>query len=178
MKRLIADRPGWQRVPESDFHIVSVQTPEFTGSLTLLQLLHVTEPLWKRIGERDYCLAASGYQWMQHWPAGTHYSLTTMFDRDNRIVQWYIDICRRQGVDDRGVPWLDDLYLDLAIVPPRDVHLLDANELADALRHGIVSRSEYDLAWTEAERLMDGLTRGEPSLCDLSEAHLGRYFPG
>lgn len=158
--------------------MVSVHTAEFTGSLTLPQLLHVTEPLWKRIGDRDYCLAASGYQWLQHWPAAAHYSLTAMFDRDNRIVQWYIDICRDQGVDDRGVPWLDDLYLDLAIVPPREVHLLDVDELADALLHGIVSRSECDLAWTEAERLMDGLTRGEPSLCDLSAAHLRRYFPG
>jgi predicted RNA-binding protein associated with RNAse of E/G family len=132
----------------------------------------VREPLWVELGTRRLCLADAGYSWLQHFPADeAHYALTTMFDARGQIVQWYFDICREHALDARGVPWFDDLYLDIVLAPPDGPLLLDGDELADALRGGAITRAEHDLAWCEARRLLALLGRGDVGLLELCPAH-------
>lgn len=94
-----------------------------------------------------------------------------MFDQNDQIVQWYIDICLRSGVDGSDIPWMDDLYLDLAVLPDMQVELLDADELADARESGEITTAEFDLAWTEANRLMEQIAHGHFGLFSLSDGH-------
>jgi predicted RNA-binding protein associated with RNAse of E/G family len=154
------------------FTLSYIDTPGFTGHVSLLCLDAVREPLWVELGTRRLCLADAGYSWLQHFPADEpHYVLTTMFDAQGQVIQWYFDICREHGVDARGVPWYDDLYLDVVLAPPEGPLLLDEDELADALQSGDITLAEYDLAWREARQLLHALEQGRAELLALGPEH-------
>src|SRR4051794_9419827 len=129
MKRRRSDRSEWRRIVERRFHVAYLDTPEFTGYLTLLVMKKVSAPFWVRVGDSTCCVADTGFAWLQHFPAGSHHTLTTMFDAGGNVVQWYVDICAQHGVDDRGIPWFDDLYLDIVMSPSGAIQLLDVEEL-------------------------------------------------
>lgn len=154
------------------FYLSHLDTPEFRGDVALLCLDAVRDPLWVGLGQRRLCIVDDGFSWLQHFPVDEpHYALTTMFDAQGRVVQWYFDLCRAHGVGARGIPWYDDLYLDIVIAPPDGPVLLDADELADALRDGEIAPADHDLAWREARRLLATLERGELGLLALCAAH-------
>ncbi len=172
MKRKFADRPDWRRVTRRRFATTYLETPEFTGHLALLRIDEVSEPLWIEMVHFRYRIADRGFSWLQHFPADAPHTLTTMFDDRRRVVQWYIDICRGHGLDERGRLWFDDLYLDIAALPSGEAYLLDEDELEAARREGKVSRADYDFARREADRLLAAIERGELPLLRLAEAHL------
>lgn len=72
--------------------------------------------------------------------------VTAMFDNREQIVEWYIDTCRNQGVTDQGVPWFDDLYLDVVVLKNGEIFLVDEDELEEALQRGHISTQEAELA--------------------------------
>ena len=177
LKRRRADRAGWERLLAHRLEVRHVHESHFTGWLTLLRLDSVTEPMVQPLAGRDYRLAADGYLWLQHFPEGERYTVTTLFDDRRQVIQWYIDICEATGLDEDGVPWFDDLYLDIAILPDGEWHVLDVDELDEALALGIVSQEQYDRAHGELQRLLNRLRSGRMPLLALTPAHLERYFP-
>lgn len=108
MKQRTAERLPWPRVTARRFTMQAFATPEFHGVATLLCLDAVREPLWIEWQGRRFCSCDSGYTWLQHFPANTHYAITTQFDAQGQVVQWYIDICHRHWLDDQGMPWWED----------------------------------------------------------------------
>jgi len=175
MKRRSADRAGWQRLTRRRFHTMHLDTPEFTGYRSLLLIDAVSAPFWTQESVERCRIADTGFAWLQHFPASAQHTLTTMFDSQGRVAQWYIDICAGHGIDDRGVPWFDDLYLDIVVSPSGAHWLLDADELDAALHAGLVSRNEYDLAHAEARRVLDAIERRSWPLLELSVAHLPEH---
>ncbi len=171
MKRLIANRPEWKRILQKRFYCSFLSTPEYTGHVTLLCMDQIREPLWIRAGDDPTCIVNTGYSWLQHFPLGEHFAITTMFDEREKIIQWYIDICLRQGVTENNIPWFDDLFLDVEFTPNGDLRLLDADELDDALDTGEISKSEYDLALCESERIMAQIKQGKFAILGLCEQH-------
>ncbi len=175
MKRKYSDRANWRRVTEKKFQVRTLHEPEFQGYVVLYQIKQVRDPLWKEYDGKRYCVADAGYEWLQHFQKGAHYIMTSMFNDKGQVVQYYIDICKVQGVTDRGVPWFDDLYLDVVILPGGELFLLDAEELEDALKKGIITREDFDMAWAEANKVMEMYREGRFPLLKLSGKHWG-YF--
>lgn len=172
MKRKYSDRANWRRVTDKKFQVRTVHEPDFQGYVVLYQIKQVRDPLWKEYEGKRYCVADAGYEWLQHFQKGAHHVMTSMYDNKGQVVQYYIDICKVQGVTDRGVPWFDDLYLDVVILPGGQLYLLDAEELDDALRRGLITQEDYDMAWDEANRIMDRYKKGQFPLLELSGKHL------
>lgn len=177
VKRRTADRRDWALIARHRYAAVRVDEAGFAGHVTLLCIDAVTEPFpEQRSGLR---LADAGFAWMTHFPDGAHHAVTTMFDAAGGVIQWYVDICRAHGLGADGVPWWDDLYLDIVVYPAGETLLLDDDELELALAHGYVTRAEYDLAWGEARRLLAG-TEGALSparLAGRSTAHRALLHP-
>ncbi len=178
MERRPANRLNWQRILERRFDVVYLQSPTFTGYVTRLLLDQVSEPLQKELRGHRYCLADSGYCWLQHFPEGSHHTVTTMVDATGVVVQWYIDICASHGVDADGIPWFEDLYLDIVVLPSREAMLLDADELDAALVEGKITETQYHLAWEEVRSLLLGIANGTMPLLDLAVEHLRDHFAG
>lgn len=171
MKHKSAARPNWSRVPESRFAVIHLDTLEFSGYVTLIILDKVAEPKWVTIQGLDYCLADNGYAWMQQFPVGTNYAVTTQFDALGQPQQWYIDICKQHGVDEQGIPWYDDLYLDIVVAPNGDREILDADELDEALQKNVITQADYDLAWTTAKKVWELIEKKEFGLMQLCYEH-------
>ena len=173
MKRKRADRADWRRILKKRFSGMQLTTPAFTGAVTLLQIDEVREPLVITLQGKRECIADEGYSWLQHFPVGTRYTLTTMFDAQGDLIQWYIDICKQHGIDSDDVPWYDDLYLDIAMLPTGEPLLLDVEELDEALRQGKITPTEYDFAWREADTILAAIEADLFPLLWIVEEHLG-----
>lgn len=99
LKKRYGNRSDWKRIVKREYAQCHVETKEFTGTITLLHLVQVTEPLWVSYKDKKICIVDNGYRWMQHFPVGENYTLTTMFDANGEVVQWYIDICKETGIE-------------------------------------------------------------------------------
>ncbi|WP_047979884.1 DUF402 domain-containing protein [Ornithinibacillus contaminans] len=174
LKRRYGNRPDWKRIIKRDYAQSYFDTEEFRGYVCLLHTVEVREPLHVNYGEKKLCIVDDGYWWLQQFPSGEKYCVTTMFDADGEIVQWYIDICLETGLEE-GIPWMDDLFLDIIVLPSGEHFLVDVDELDDALNKGVIDRADYELAWDEAKRLMKLIEKREFGLLDLAEEHK-RFF--
>lgn len=172
MKRKFSDRANWRRILKSNYACIPLDNRHFRGYVTMYHILDLREPLWKEYSGRKMCLADKGYMWMQHYPRGEHFVVTTMFDAQGRVVQWYIDICKTIGLTDQQVPWFDDLYLDIVKLPTGEVLLLDEDELEEALASGMITQKDSDLAKRTAHRLLKWIRSGNFPYFDLSKHHL------
>jgi predicted RNA-binding protein associated with RNAse of E/G family len=108
---------------------------------------------------------------MQHFPRGEHFVVTTMFDDKGQVVQWYIDICKIQGLTDQQVPWFDDLFLDIVVLPTGEKLLLDEDELEEALDEGQITPRDSAMAQKTAGRLMELINQNKFPYFDLSLTH-------
>ncbi|WP_311775094.1 DUF402 domain-containing protein [Alkalihalobacillus sp. TS-13] len=113
-----------------------------------------------------------GYSWLQQFPDYMHHSVTTMFGEEGEIIQWYIDICSEVGLDENGVPWVDDLFLDIVVLPSGEVILKDDHELDDALEKGTINHTLHQLALSERDDIIHKLKQGEFSILNQSNMHM------
>jgi uncharacterized protein len=171
LKRKIGDCYDWKRVTQRAYAQEYVETEEFSGYITLLRIDKVAQPLFAQYGTKKVCIADDGYMWLFHYPNDSLHAVTTMFDAAGRIVQWYIDICQGYEVDERGVPFFHDLYLDLIVLSSGEVIQKDSDELEEALRDGVIDTATYQQAWEEARRILKCIQEGTFRLLDLSERH-------
>ncbi|GGH81386.1 putative RNA-binding protein associated with RNAse of E/G family [Pullulanibacillus pueri] len=169
-KRKYGDRPDWTRIVKRDYAQTFLHTQEFQGHITLIKVVKVTEPLFVMYGHKRVCIVDDGYLWLQHFPFGKHYSMTTMFDACGDIVQWYIDICYENGVENQ-IPWMDDLYLDIVVLPSGESYLLDEDELEEAYHEGSIDFALFDLARQEAFRLQQLIKADKFELLSLAKKH-------
>lgn len=171
LKRKYGDRSNWKRVLEREYVQSFLETETFEGHLTLLKIVKVEEPLYAKYFDRNICIADDGYLWMQQFPSDKYHSVTTMFNTEGEVVQWYIDICYMNGVSTDNVPWMDDLFLDIVVLPSGEVVQKDVDELEDALFSNIINKHQYDLAWNEFNRINAALKEDNFNLLKLSKEH-------
>lgn len=161
MKRKIANRPDWARLIRKRYVQQYVADESFEGHLSLLFLDEVREPLQVTYGEREVCIAGNGHVWILFFPNRGRYSVTVMLNERNEVVQWYFDIVNSIQLNDEGVPVIEDLYLDLVVLPTGETYSLDEDELAAALDEGVIDRETYELAETEMDKLKHSVVQGE-----------------
>lgn len=69
-----------------------------------------------------------------------------MFDDNNNLIEWYFDISKKVGVEN-GIPFEDDLYLDMIITPTGEKIVIDENELLEAFNIGNITQEDVDSAY-------------------------------
>ena len=80
-----------------------------------------------------------------------------MLNANDDILLWYIDMIAAQGIDEDGVPYFDDLYLDLVVYPDGAIIVDDMDELEDALTKKDITQEQFELAINTAEKLKTSL---------------------
>ena len=165
-----ADRPGWPRLRARRFVCQRVGDGAVNGYVTLLHMVEVAEPLWVTHHDQRICIADVGYSWLQLFPEGASHTHTTMFDAEGQPVQDYIDLVAEQGVTEDGVPWYDDLYLDITWIAESSPLLLDQEELEAARAIDAITQEQYELARGEAAQLLVALTLGDYRLPEIARA--------
>ena len=115
-----------------------------------------------RVDGKNLTLAEQGYLWLQHLPRRGHHCLTTAFDPQGNLVQWYFDVVKEVGQTPEGRVFFDDLYLDVIATPNGEPELLDEDELEQALDERLISPTDFDLAYKETQRILCG-PLGDPA---------------
>ncbi len=171
MRLKFADRSDWSGLLARRFIVRRLDSAEYHGYVTLLHIAEISEPFDVFFQGERVRIAARGYDWVQHFPDGEHYTLLAAFDEQGELVQWYIDVIGGSGLDERGIPYYEDLYLDIVISPQGEPLVLDVEELDQALKRGEVSPVEYDFAWRIVSSLLTALEEDLLPLLWLSESH-------
>lgn len=152
LKKRYAIASNNKDILESDFKNIRIEDEEFKGNISLLTIKKVKKE-W-RIDVEERCILANNYNWLEIYPDGKNFCITTMFDENDNIAEWYFDIAREIGEDD-GIPYEDDLYLDVVIVPDGRIHILDEDELKNAYVRKEVSKEEYEMAYIVANKIIE-----------------------
>lgn len=176
LERKFANRPGWSRIAKKQFKVAYFNEEDFKGHVAILKLEKVLSPLIKTIVEKEVCIVDDGYIWLQHYPENAKYCITTMYNNKLEIVQWYFDIVENIGISKEGIPFFDDLYLDIVLLPNCEVFLLDEDELENALIENIISKEQYSLAYNEMKNIMERIILEEDKLCEFCNKYLEKMI--
>ena len=163
MKRKSLAYDTWTCILSRELHICRVTEP-FAGHVSLLRIQEVTEPqVWQWRGQ-PLTVCDKGMAWLTMLPEQGGLCITAQLNADGSVALWYIDMIDGQGVDTRGVPWFDDLYLDLIIHPNGTMAVDDRDELDAALAAGDITVQQHRAAVACCARLQKGLESGVSAL--------------
>ena len=159
MKKSRLSYDEWKCILSKEMIGKQIKTSFFDGFLEMINIQEVSEKqIWKFNGE-DIVVCDNGLKWMSILPQDDYYCITTMMDKNGKILLWYIDMIYEQGVDEDGVPFFYDLYLDLVVYPNGEIIVDDMDELEDALANGTITQEQFDLAIKTCEKLKCGILK-------------------
>lgn len=154
-KRLSYDE--WKCIEKRTIHGKRVKINGLEGYIGLIDIEKVTAPqIWRFHGE-NITVCDEGLKWLSILPENDFYCITAMLNEKNDILLWYIDMTASCGVDWDGVPYFEDLYLDLIVYPDGTIIEDDRDELEEALVLKDISKEQYQLALDTGRRLQEGL---------------------
>ena len=175
MKRKTGNRAGWPRIVKQQYTQQIIESDEFKGYVTLIKFDEVLHPLWSKFTDKPICLVENGSYMLQHYPFDCGYALTTFISPTKEITQWYFDIIDHVGTMN-GIPYFDDLYLDLIVVPTGKTIEKDIDEVEEALVKGDITKEQYDKAWDTFEKLKRDVEAGNLALLRVTKQHFLGLF--
>ena len=159
-KRFV-DTRGEQVITKKQFMWKEINDNNFIGDISLLNMIE-TKNKWEMVREdgKEVCILDSGYKWLGVYPKDETYAITGLYDKDNKLVEFYFDMTKENGRENNK-PYIVDIYLDLVITPDNMKIVLDEDELEDALNQNILGKEEYNLAYETLEKLQNKYSTNE-----------------
>jgi predicted RNA-binding protein associated with RNAse of E/G family len=151
---------------------VYIEEQHFNGFMPMLYLDKVRQPLNVKYGTEEICIVNDGFMWLQQFPMEANHALTTVIDTDGKIVQWYFDIVNHFGVSEEGIPYFEDLFLDVVVLPNGHIHMLDEDELQEALQSGVITENMFQMAHQEANKLVISIEAAQNYLINHSDRYI------
>lgn len=153
MKRSRLSYDEWKCILAKEMYGGNVDSELVTGYIGLVEIREVNEAqVWKFNGE-DIIVCDKGIKWLSILPKNDWYCITAMMSETEEVLLWYIDMIAAQGVDLDGVPYFDDLYLDLVVYPDGTIIVDDMDELEDALENNNITQEQFKLAIETSDKL-------------------------
>lgn len=110
---------------------------------------------YEKSGKVPVC--GKGMIWLTIIPENASRCIGAYFLPNHRVSVWYIDVIEEVGVDDDGVVYYLDKYLDVVLTPQGDVCIKDRDELDAAYESGELSTAQYEAALREGELIIEEL---------------------
>ena len=156
MKRSRLSYDEWKCIISKDIFGKTVNSELLNGYIGLIDIKEVSKiQTWEYNGE-DIVVCDKGRKWLSILPQNDWYCITAMMDENEKILLWYIDMIAKQGIDVDGVPYFDDLYLDLVVYPDGTIIVDDMDELEEALSKKDITQEQFNLAVETSHRLQRG----------------------
>jgi len=153
VKRSRLSYDEWKCILAKEMYGCNVDSELVTGYIGLVEIREVNEAqVWKFNGE-DIIVCDKGIKWLSILPKNDWYCITAMMSETEEVLLWYIDMIAAQGVDLDGVPYFDDLYLDLVVYPDGTIIVDDMDELEDALENNNITQEQFKLAIETSDKL-------------------------
>ena len=172
LKKRYSDKNVNKRVQKSEQKVISVSEEGFSGDIYFYDFFEVQKPLTIPNGK---CILDNNYKWLEFYNYNSRVKLTAIYDENNKIIEWYFDIARKIGKEN-GVPYEDDMYLDVVVTPKGDIILLDEDELKEAFDKKEMTKEEYDETYKIANNLIEKLKDNNESLQKYTDNYLNYFF--
>lgn len=157
MKRSRLSYDEWECIISKEIVGKTINSELLNGYIGLIDIKEVSKAqIWKFNGE-NIVVCDKGRKWLSILPQDDWYCITAMMDEDGKVLLWYIDMIAKQGIDVDGVPYFDDLYLDLVVYPDGTIIVDDMDELEEALSKKDISQEQFDLAIETSHKLQRGM---------------------
>ena len=150
-----------------DYKQIKIDEDFFKGYVVYLKLNNISKPLIVNNGKEFICIRDNNYEWIEVYPENGKYVITIMFDDKNNLIEWYFDISKNIGILN-GIPYEDDLYLDMIITPSGEKIIIDEDELMSAYNRGDITLDDVSNAYQTLKLLEDKYVNNIQSLVDLT----------
>ena len=155
MKLKYADYPNWNRVNKKTYINKHFDNEDFTGNISLLIAEEVKQKLVVNKANRELVILDNNFKWLEIYPENNpNIAVSAAIDDKDKIIEWYIDIAKSTHLTENGVPYIEDLYLDIVVYPSGKIEMLDEDELKEALNNKYISKSDFNLAYNVANRVI------------------------
>ena len=130
--------------------ITIVELKELDAYLTLKEIKEVTQPYYMYINGELVKKMDNNFTLLEYTPLHENYNVRVYIDDKLNILE-------------DGIPYYDDLYLDVvfyqecATKSSTYINLEDRNDLSDALKNGAINKEKYDFAFKIADSVMKEL---------------------
>ena len=173
LKKRYTDRYIENRA-NADLRVISISDNHFSGDIYCYKFIDVKDKILIPDGK---CIMDNNYKWLEFYDYSSKVKLNAIYDENNEIIEWYFDIAREIGKEN-GIPYEDDLYLDVVVTPIGEVTLLDEDELKDAYNKREMTKEEYENTYKEAEQLIQKLKNNTDMLKKYTDYYLDEFLKG
>ncbi|WP_155589954.1 DUF402 domain-containing protein [Lysinibacillus cavernae] len=170
VKRRYLHRNDWDRIIKRSYREKELNDEQFVGYISLIQIHKVSQPLITKHLNREICIVDNNYSWLQQLPLNECFAITTMFNSEGEIIQWYIDITNENGIEN-NMPYMDDLFLDLIVFPTGEIIQKDKEELEEALKNKWITEQQYVLAYKTFNKVLEEIQNGNFKYLSMSLQH-------
>lgn len=150
--RLTRDRKWYfQYFP---YHQMYMDNELFKGWVSLNFLTDGETRFWEYEKSGKIPVSAKGMIWLTLIPDDRKRCIGAYIKPDRRVSVWYVDVIEKTGIDEDGIVYYIDKYLDVILTPQGDVIVQDRDELDEAYASGELSDFQYEEALKEGELII------------------------
>ena len=157
-----------------NYKLLKIDETFFKGYACFLKLKNVDNPLIVYNGIENICIKDNDYEWIEVYPTNEKYAITIMYDNKGNLIEWYFDISKKIGIEN-GIPYEDDLYLDLVIMPNGERIVIDEDELLNAKENGDITQEDVKLAYEILKKLDNKYVNNLNELINLTNYLLNKF---
>ena len=154
MKRKFLDGSHWTWLQDYRYQYQRIEGA-WSGYIACIWVDKVKEVLKVTYQNREVILCDNGFSGVIFLPDNAHWCASAVYNQQQEIVEWYFDITKVNSITSEGVPYFDDLYLDVVVAPDFKTRLLDEDELAEACDEGIITEEDVALAYATSSYLKE-----------------------
>lgn len=166
MKINYADRRNDMNILEKKFIISDSDNAKFKGKVGLIKLEEVKQSfIAKRPNGKEEIVIDNGYKILTYFPEKEAYCCSVMYNKDNQILQWYFDILKSNCKYDNGIPYGEDMFLDVIALPNGEYYKLDEDDLNRAYNDKIITLSDFTNAYINIDKVENMVKYNFGDLC-------------
>ncbi len=170
------DKRGKNGIEYSYSKMIKVLKNEIEYYIFAMKIKKIEKPLVVKRKERQKIILDSGYTYIQILPIGENYSLTMTYDKLGNVIEFYFDVTYSNFLDDRNMPFYEDLYLDVVITMDKEIFLLDKDELDRALKIGDITKDMYEFAIKQSKLISLNALENFETLKPISQKMYNTFF--
>jgi predicted RNA-binding protein associated with RNAse of E/G family len=88
------------------------------------------------------------------------YKISKIYDSKDQIVYWYCDIIQAKKDPEKNTIIIEDLLIDVILYEDGNIHIMDLNELSDALDQNLITQAETTYALRTLNSLLKTIYEG------------------
>lgn len=144
----------------------------FSGYISLIKIDKVKQKITVDYEQSETILLDDGHKCLMFLPDNENWCVSAVYNTSNEIIEWYFDITKQNSIDEKGNPYYDDLYLDIAVSPDLKIVILDEEELKQALELKEITKSDYDMAHHTCNKIIKEIITNKDFLRSFFDRYL------